>query len=162
MTKDEAMSWFKNFINEVDTQDNLWTAKPIQFLLQQKREYVADADYCNTRTVFKHYEMEPEEGWYDTKEECIKWLKEDKGYEGKDLAEQIEDIQEVELGHYWETSQSFFTKRGFEEHIFSNKHNLGEYRYYVVHAFRNWENQELFKAIRAIVGEEVTNERTSC
>jgi len=159
MTKDEAIAWFKSFINEVDTQDNRSTAKPIQFLLQQKREYVADGDYCHTRTAFKHHEMESEDGWFETEDDCIKFLKEDKEYEGKKLEEEIGEIETLHIGHYWETSQSFFTKRGLDEHIHSNKHNLGEHRDYVVHAFRNWENQELFEAIRAIIS-EVKSENT--
>jgi hypothetical protein len=159
MTKDEAMAWLKSFINEVDTQDNLWTAQPVQFLLQQKREYVADGDYHHTTTAFKHPEMEPDDGWFETEDDCIKFLKEDKEYEGEKLAEEIEKIETIYLGHYWETSQSFFTKRGFEEHVRCNRHNLGEHRPYVVHAFRNWENQELFKAIRAILKEsEASND----
>jgi len=155
MTKDEAMAWFKSFINEIDTQDNRWTAGPIQFLLQQKREYVADGDYCSdSKTVFKHPEMEPDDGWYDTEEECIQFLKEDKEYEGEKLEEEIGEIETLQVGHYWETSQSFLTKRGLDEHIRSNRHNLGEHQDYVVHAYRNWENKELFEAIRAMISEE--------
>lgn len=154
MTKDEATIWLKEFMKEVDTQDNRGSARPVQFLLNHKHEYIADPNYANnTCTVFRHYEMDFES--FRTRNECIKWLKEG-GYTGKELQEKIDEIQELEVGHYWETSQAFFTKRGVRDHIELNGHNLRkEYRDYVIHPFRNPEMVDLFKAIRAMINDEV-------
>ena len=149
MEKQEALSWLKNFIGEVDSQDNRATAKPIQFLLQTKREYVAHDDYnWHTKEVWRHPIMEEESK--ETFQEVVDWLK-GYGYEGDKLAEEIENIESFQMGHHWETEQAFFTESGVKKHLELNRHNLRDHRDYVVHAFRNPEMKELFDAIRAVI-----------
>lgn len=151
MNKEEAIKWLRDFINEVDSQDNRATAKPIQFLVQRKREYVAHNEYNHgAESVWRHPDMESTTA--KTEEEAIEWLKE-YGYEGNKLEEEIQNIEEFKMCHYWETDQAFFTKRGVQKHIELNGHNLRDYRDYVVHAFRNPEMRELFMAIREMIKE---------
>lgn len=147
--KEQAISWIKDFILEVDSQDNRATAGPIQFLLQIKQEYVAHDEYnWQTESVWRHPEMESIS--CKTQEQAIEWLKE-YGYEGAKLEKEIENIEEFKMGHYWETTQAFFTERGVKEHIELNGHNLKNHRDYVVHSFRNPEIKNLFVAIREII-----------
>ena len=149
MTKAEASLWLKEFLNRIDTQDRRATAHPVQFLLQRKREYVAHPEYNHkTDTIYRHHEMESTK--CKTHAEAVEWLKEF-GYEGDKLEEEIGHIEEFQMGHHWETDQAFFTEEGVKQHIELNGHNLGEHRDYVVHAFRNPEVANLFKAIRAVV-----------
>ncbi len=149
MTKEQALDWIRDFLKEVDSQDNRATAHPIQFLLQTKQEYVAHPEYHhNTRTVFHHHIME--NGSQESHEDAVKYLI-DYGYEGKKLDEEIEAIEQFEIGHHWETSQMFFTEKGVKRHIEANGHNLKCHRDYVVHAFRNPEMSELFECLRELV-----------
>lgn len=154
MTKTDALVWLKEFLNRVDTQDNRATANPVQFLLQIKREYVAHPDYYNgqTDTIYWHSDMESTR--CKTQEEAVDWLKE-YGYECEKLEKEIEQIEELKMNHYWETNQAFFSEEGLKQHIKLNGHNLGEYRDYVVHAFRNPEFWDLFRAIRAVVSDDI-------
>lgn len=149
MDKEQAILWLKDFIREVDTQDNRATAHPIQFLFQRKQEYVAHEEYNHrTETIYRHPEME--HGSYNTRKEAVEWLRE-YGYEGEGLEREINNIEEFKMGHYWETDQAFFTERGVKRHIELNGHNLRNYRDYVVHSFRNPEMKELFQAIREVI-----------
>lgn len=149
MTKEEALVWFKDFINEVDSQDNRGTAHPIQFLLQTRRVYVAHEEYnWQTETIWRHPEMESTS--CKTHDEAVEWLK-DYGYKDEKLEREIENIEEFKMGHYWETQQAFFTERGVKEHIELNGHNLRNHRDYVVHSFRNPEIKKMFEAIRAVI-----------
>ncbi len=151
MNKEQAIEWLKEFIFEIDSQDNRATAKPIQFLLQQKKIYVAHDDYTfNSKTVYHHHCME--DGSCETYNDAIEKLK-NYGYEGDELDSEIKNIKKLQICHYWETIQSFFTEKGVKRHVELNGHNLGEYRSYVVHSFRNPEIKCLFEAIRAMVKE---------
>lgn len=149
MDREQALSWIREFIHTIDTQDNRITAGPIQFLLQQKREYVAHDEYNHqTETIYRHHDMESTS--CKTYEEAVQWLKE-YGYKDDKLEKEIEHIEKFEMGHYWETSQSFMTEQGVKRHLELNRHNLGDHRDYVVHAFRNPEMRELFEALRALI-----------
>jgi hypothetical protein len=149
MDKIEATKWLKSFIAEIDSQDNRATASPIQFLLQTKKEYVSHPDYGHrTRRIWRHPEMESNS--CESFDEAVQWLV-DYGYEGDKLEKEKESIEEFCMGHYWETQQCFLTKKGVEEHVRLNRHNLGEHRDYVVHSFRNPEMSELFNVIRELV-----------
>lgn len=149
MNKNEALIWIRNFLDLVDKQNNRATASPILFLLQTKQEYVAHPDfYRQTEAVFHHPEMEG----FNKKsfEEAKAWLVE-YGYEGEELEKEISNIEEFQMGHYWETQQAFFTEEGVKRHLDLNGHNLRNHRDYVVHCFRNPEMTELFKALRGVV-----------
>lgn len=149
-TKEQALEWVKSFLHEVDTQDNRCTAKPIMFFLQTKNEYVAHDEYygSNTRTVFRHPRMEGDT--CDSHDEAVAWIKE--WYEDESRVEaEIEKIEEFQMGHHWETQEAFFTESGVKRHLDLNKHNYRNgHRDFVIHAFRNPEIEELFKALRIL------------
>lgn len=150
MTKIEAIDWLKNLMTEIDSADSKGTAKPFQYLLQQKREYVSHPGYgIQTRKIYYHHIME--DGGAASYEEAVSEITEYYGKDHEEIETEIGSIEEFEMGHYWETSQAFLTENGLKRHLDINGHNLGERRGYVVHAFRNPEMVELFEAIRAIV-----------
>lgn len=151
MDKKEALIWIKDFLNKIDSQDNRCTASPILFLLQTKQEYVSHPEYNhNTETVFHHSIMEGR--GCETFEEAKQWLV-DYGYHGKELEKEIENIEEFQMGHHWETKQAFLTEDGLKEHLRLNGHNLRGHRDYVVHCYRNPEMSELFQVLRTIAKE---------
>lgn len=148
MTKEQALIWIKDFLNNIDSQDNRSTAKPILFLLQRKQEYVAHPEFNHqTETIYHHHEME--NGSCKSFDEAKQWLI-DYGYEGERLEKEIENIEEFQMGHHWDTEQAFLTESGLKKHYELNGHNLRNHRDYVVHCFRNPEMSELFEALRAL------------
>lgn len=151
MTSDEAKNWIREFLNRVDSQDNRMNAKPILFLLQERREYVAHPEYNHqTETFWHHHSMEGRQAKsHEEAEEMLIAY----GYDKEEHAGEFELIEEFQMGHYWETKQAFFTEEGLKRHIDLNGHNIRNHRDYVVHAFRNPEMRELFEALRTIAGE---------
>ncbi len=149
MNKDEAIVWIKDFLSRIETQDNRGTASPLLYLLQRKIEYVAHPEYHHqTETIFYHPEMEGRN--CETLDEAKQWLVE-YGYEGEKLDKEIENIEEFQMGHYWETDQAFLTEHGLNRHKELNGHNLRKHRDYVVHCFRNPEMKELFEVLRVVL-----------
>lgn len=124
-----ATEGLADFVREVDTQDNRATARPILFELQTKRRIPAD----------------PRTGRYSEKAKDCDWLSESPECLGLHPEETIywEEI--------WETRAVFFTLKGLQEHLEMNRHNYGEYRDYVVHAFRNPEMVRVHSWLRESV-----------
>ena len=82
----------------------------------------------------------------ETKEQAIDLLKEQ--FEGKELKEEIEKIQELNIGYIWVDREWFLTVKGAEEYMKANAHNHGKLRTYVHHfERRNWEMRGLLEAI---------------
>lgn len=157
-SKTEAINWIRNFLNDIDAQDNRCTAKPIIFLLQTKSEYVAHPQYYGSgaRTVYRHPMME--ENSLDSVSEVKKWVNEFfEGRTDKQLQDEYEKIEELQIGHHWDTQEVCFTEKGIQRHLALNKHNYRDCRDFVIHAFRNPEISELFEALRLIVS-NVENE----
>ena len=133
---------------EYAEQDNRCTAYPIFVSVQElhcvgpmKEGYGASCPYGDdqTKTV---YRFEDFEGEYQTKEEIIKFLKED----GRE--DEAHKIEEFQLGYIWHSIQFFLTIKGAEAYIKANKHNHGELRTYVHYiALRNYEMRELLENI---------------
>jgi hypothetical protein len=132
--------------NNLKTQDNRSTAKPIFFLLQEKRTYVCHEEYDSG------YE---EDIWverlsgdycrFKSQADVISWLKEN-------YPEHTGQVQGIhwdtfKMGCYWNTVNVFFTEEGYKQHLLLNEHNLGEHRLYVIHAFRNPEIELVQKVI---------------
>lgn len=154
---EESYQFVKNFINEIDNQDNRGTRSPYFYVIQQKKRiYPAcggDAEGIVIDTDF-----------YD--EDEFEWLCErleipyDKNEDAYDLCERINkvytdgDVYTLPYSYEWQEHDAanvFFTETGYKQHVELNQHNLGEYRSYVKYAFRNPEIQGLMKAIREIV-----------
>jgi len=149
MTKDEAKAWLADFMLRIETQDNRGTAKPIQFLLQTKREYAVHAEHSSySVNTYRHPVME--DRGCNTYADAVRFL-ESYGFKGLELEREKEEIEKVSIGHYWDTTQSFLTENGMNQHIELNGHNLGEYRSFVIHSFRNPELKELFNAIMELL-----------
>lgn len=152
----KSVEFLKSFLNRIDTQDNLCTAKPIQFLLQTPYNIVVDGDYSYDKIQYYHSVME--NGAVDSKEEAIKYLK-DYGFKDEELEEEIGNIEKLCLLEVWKTEQAFLTREGADRHIAMNRHNYRKgHRVYVVHAFRDPELKELYEAIRDVVSQHQANQ----
>lgn len=149
MNKDESITFIKDFLHRIDTQDNRATASPIQFLLQVKKKVITDSDYHYDSLEWYHPIFE--NCGYETEHEAIAELKEYFGSDKDKLEKALNELKEIFFQDVWETKQSFFTEEAYNHHVKINKHNLGEYRSYVVHCFRDYETLDLFKALRGVV-----------
>jgi hypothetical protein len=112
----------------IRTQDNRITDQPI-FIVQQKREHVADADYDHDRVV---------------------WVSEDNREVGADEAEAAEahfvkeyeapdGLRRLALRVEWEFVTACFTEQGCKDYLKLDGHNLREPRIYAAGSYRNEE-----------------------
>ena len=122
----------KEIAENMKTQDNCGTAEPLLFWVQQKREIVADPDYSYDGFAWV-YERDCEV-WTKDEKEARRIHKE---YEYEDKFP--EGWKKVYYKEYWETVNACFTRKGCEDYLRLNKHNLIEPRIYADHAFRNRE-----------------------
>lgn len=129
--------------------DNRCTAQPYLLLLQEKRTYAAHPEYGTdteqvwVETVYGNYKR------FTSESEMIEWFKE---YEGDPEFEPAEGIhyETYREGYYWETTNVFFTDKGYQDHLELNAHNLGEHRTYGIHAFRNPEMKLILETLQKI------------
>jgi hypothetical protein len=136
---------------EYASQDNRATAWPIYVVVQELVCVGVIADGYSvigdgeTKTEYRiNNDSEPDV--CDTREQAIDLLKEE--FEGAELEEAIEKIEEFNVGYIWMPVEFFLTIKGAEEYIKSNSHNHGKLRTYVKHfERRNFEMRELLKDI---------------
>lgn len=146
-TREEAMTYLKDFISRLNGQDNRATATPYIIVLQEKDRhpipeecgYDESAFYDRTDGVTyrskEHYmQAFGETEWTDRLEKS--WDK---------------DVQEVYFKTFWEDVAWFFTYEGLEDHLRLNKHNYGETRSYIKFCYRNPEIQNLLTAVGLLV-----------
>lgn len=128
----ESYDFLKSLAAEIKTQDNRSTAKPYFFALRVPREYpVADGSGHDRIYYIDKHGNEP----WSSKEALLE----------NDPEHPEDDIREVHSKDHWEVENVFLTKRGYDEHIRLNRHNLRTPEDFLYHAFRNPEFMSLFK-----------------
>lgn len=110
------------------TQDNRITAEPI-FIVQQVREFVADADYDNDGIVWVD-----EDGSKADDEQAA-------GLEAdfNETCDTPEGWRRLAVKQVWEFVTACFTEQGCKDYIVANGHNLRRPRIYAEGSFRNAE-----------------------
>lgn len=117
----------------IATQDNRITDQPI-FIVQQKVEYPADADYehgCRIAWI--------DDGGEEADDETAEVLEQHHAAHGGEP----DGWNRVFLASRWEFVTACFTNNGCEDYLKANGHNLREPRIYVESGFRNAEWQLL-------------------
>jgi hypothetical protein len=114
----------------IRTQDNRITAAPI-FIVQQVREFVADADYDNDGIVWVD-----EDGSKADAEEAARLEA-----EFKDTYDTPDGWRRLAVKEVWEFVTACFTEQGCKDYIAANGHNLRRPRIYADGSFRNAEWQ---------------------
>lgn len=149
---------------EIHTQDNALTHEPIFIVQRHRRTYGFDPAYTDKPVYLDEEYNEVDLVTYDPN-----------GYECPSCCEKLglDDMNDeccthcgkvLDLGNYcltktayqdtWENVQPFFTRKGAEEYLRANKHNLtGKEppRVYVDSAFRNAEWQAIRKMLSELV-----------
>ena len=134
---------------EYTAQDNRATAYPIYVTVQElvcagviADGYSVNCPYGDGETKIEYRHENFEEG-FENKQDLINELKND--YEdGSKRIEQIDNIEELNLGYIWHPVEFFLTIKGAEEYMRLNKHNHGKLRTYVHHfERRNLEMRQL-------------------
>lgn len=132
---------------EYASQDNRATAYPIYVVVQELVCVGIIADGYSvigdgeTKTEYRiNNGSEPDV--CETREQAVDLLKEE--FEGKELEEAIEKIEEFNVGYIWVPIEFFLTIKGAEEYMKADAHNHGKLRTYVSHFNRrNLEMREL-------------------
>lgn len=132
------------------TQNNRGTADPYIIVLQEKIE-VATADGNGDRLKYYHHEFESA---YNSKEEFREACRSN-GYSKEDFRKMLDELQTYEVKDVWEDRNWFFTDEGYNQHLDLNRHNYGEVRSYLKHAFRNPEMKAIFEHLRSLYTTEL-------
>jgi hypothetical protein len=125
---------------ELRTQDNAITANPIFMVQQKKRIYGFDGGYTDH---FVYLDTENDHVEVSEQEQREAYAKSPE----KDVLvfEDWRDDQYERTGYldHWENVQPFFTRKGAEEYIRINGHNLKSPQIFVESGFRNHEWEEV-------------------
>lgn len=132
------------------TQDNRATQYPL-FVVQEYKE-VGQPDGCGDRTIYVNGEDTLTAEEYDWAceagdDEDNEWFRSD-----------IDEYRAVSVSDEWVISDMagfFFTEKACHDHIAQNKHHYNQPRSYVISAWRNYEMQEVMRAILKIMGEDI-------
>lgn len=125
---------------DIRTQDNACTAEPIYIVQQRQRMYGIDPDLCDDGKIV----------WLDLMNDHEELSGEEAEFLEKAYQKNFEEPENFTRTGYidqWEFVQPFFTRKGAEEYIEANRHNLKEPRIYVDSAYRNKEWQEVRKRL---------------
>jgi hypothetical protein len=144
--KNEAKDFLTQFLSRLETDDNRATARPILWCIQKKI-----VEYYPVWNSGGWWSYPDNEGHYIKADDLEDAIKEYKKFYGSDDAPSEDDFDQWDRIERWEIVQTFLTKEGLDRHVAQNKHNLGEFRDYVIHAHRDPELKELYEAIRTIV-----------
>jgi len=118
----------KSVGHEINTQDNLITANPM-FLVQRKvKDYGVDPDYGADGYIYTY----PDSERVDEDNEIA-------ALEMLDDWDLPEGYSKVYYRERWEFVTACFTRKGCENFIRINGHNIGPSRIYVDSAYRNYE-----------------------
>lgn len=146
------MRTVQDIAQDVATQDNAITELPIFIVQQRHRTYWIDDEYAS-EFVWVSNGDEPYEADTETaakldaafKESCditISLLEEDEGWS---------TWTRVGYRDHWEFVTACFTRRGCDEYLRINGHNLTDPRIYVASGYRNaeWKTMREFLLARA-------------
>lgn len=113
----EFMDRLSRIKRRLSEQDNRSTESPI-FLLQEKCYYLTTSDYVE------------EIAWVDTEGHL---------YHEEPDKEEVEDYEEVYVGHYWQTKECFFTEQAAKDHQKSRGYAYNKTRIYAESLYKNPE-----------------------
>ena len=137
------MRTISDISKDLVSQDNLATAIPIFIVQQKRRIYGIDPEYTENITYLDDYADSQE-----VSEEKVKELEEAYSSSKNDLGngDFLENYTRVGYIDNWEFITACFTKKGCEDYIAANGHNLTEPRIYVESGYRNreWETMREF------------------
>lgn len=145
---------------ELHAQDNLATAHPIFMVQQLCRTYGFDPAYSDDKVVYINEDgitvtIDPngEDPYLCPNEDCAKPLSleamDDEYCNHCDHSFTHGDwcLTRTAYQDTWDNVQPFFTRKGAEEYLRINGHNLKEPRIYVESAFRNAEWQAIVEML---------------
>jgi hypothetical protein len=157
---DEMHAALMEISKELNTQDHLCTAMPYIFQIQTEHKipvpegHGTQAWFCDGHLLEDEDEIieriyEYKDGFMTSEE--IRELDED---DRDDLMEKI-GYRKVYYDYEKKCENAFFTKKGAEEHIRVNGHNLSNPQIYLNHAFRNAEMELVMSFLCELSGGKI-------
>ncbi len=124
------MTDYKQFLENLRTQDNRITADPI-FVVEQKRELTCEPG-CSDDYIWYDHEMLEKA---DEREARILDRLSERNYGENELG----SWQQHCVQYVWEFVTACFTEQGCKDYLAANGHNLNETRIYAYSLYRNQE-----------------------
>lgn len=148
---------------EMNSQDNLYTAKPVLFQVQTSKE-LPTCEGCGTAIW-----VDDDGNELRTKEDIMDCIA-DNGYDDGDTSKPLQywddsdrenwlennDFRSVNCEEVQFLENAFFTRKACHEHLRSNGHNLRKPVCYVSHAFRNPEMELVSKFLYSLTNNELS------
>lgn len=158
---DETYVFLMGLAEEVNTQDNISTAKPYYFAIQEDEEAYVPDGYGDEIWVDRNgdgLKLRTEEDIKEAIFELKGWIIDNKLNEkeynkmGQYARESIleEHYRKVSVVIEHKYSNVFLTEKAYKQHLIENRHNLNNPQSYIFHAFRNNEMSMLFKFIEEL------------
>ena len=153
------IKFLKELANELKTQDNLCTAKPlVHQIMENEYEYGYDLDYAEGRAMLISEESEP----FHTAEEAKEWLNE--WNEPDDDLIGCEDFEDIEnwceerkircsiIGYKKKEKyqNAFLTRKACEKHIQQNYYHYEQDKDTICYTNHGWRNPELQRLLEIV------------
>jgi len=151
---EESFGFLKQFIQDVDSQDNRATAKPYFYVIRDTETVAAPEGHGDEIRYMW-------DGDVMTKESVEEHLREFD--DTKTIQDLLDDgtIEEFDVMTQYITPENhniFFTEKACHEHMESNHYHFRKPHSYIRHAWRNPEIEKLFEAVREIVKDVAVQE----
>lgn len=133
---DDLPERIRNIIEQLHTQDNLATADPMYVVQHKVRDYGCDRSGGDDDVIGTCY-VNHDDCLVISEEQYVNFEMEGMDDEGDDF--NPKDWTETAWRDRWQYVTVAFTRKGCEDYISANGHNLNETRIYVDTAYRNTE-----------------------
>jgi hypothetical protein len=143
------MRTIKDIAQDVATQDNALTELPIFVVQQRRRTYGIESGYADDQVWMSNGD-EPYEADAETAAKLDELQKSD--YDDEIiLCEDDEETTWIRVGYrdHWEFVTACFTRRGCEDYLQINGHNLTNPQIYVASGYRNDEWKAMREHLKA-------------
>ena len=151
---EEDYRFLQELANEMNTQDNRGTGSPYFYTIRFEKWHPVPEGFGD-KTVYVDWMDDPKE--YESPEAAREEFIEYYGMSEQEAEDRVSRLQKFEMAPHYYNKNVFLTKRGYDEHLRLNKHNLdnecvngANYYSYVDHAWRNPELAQLFEVIKRL------------
>lgn len=172
---DESLTFLRDFMYRINTQDNRCTATPIYYTIHEREEQPTDEDYADrsfwvdadgdkvATTITELYEYLRKRIINDfdddatadcpDRKDALRLLDKQHEWELSEYAKEVFDIRLVFVKDVDKYTGVFLTEQACEVHIKANSYHYDKPRSYVHHAWRNPELERLLEILGELTGQ---------
>lgn len=150
---EEDLKFIQELAHEMRTQDSCATANPRYISILTHEELIAPGGYGDREVYF---DPDHPEQTFGSREEAAEFYVESEGCSPGIAKSAANGLEVFGLHKVARRSNFFLTRKGYDEHLRLNGHNLEDPQPYMEHAFRNPELKKLVEVIDRLGSANVT------